>query len=70
MGVAMKAWELREAARALLCAGAPATQALDLVRAACRLHTTPQGQHLLLLALLATGHMAEANETIETLVEP
>ena len=70
MGLALRAWEMREAARALLCAGEPASQALALARAACRLHTTPQGQRLLLLTLLVAGHMAEANEIIETLIEP
>ena len=69
MGVAMKAWELREAARALLCAGDLPAQALDLVRAACRLHMTPQGQRLLLLALLAAGHTAEANAIFDTLLD-
>lgn len=68
MRVAVRAWELREAARAALYAGDRATEALALARAACRLHTTPQGQRLLALALLAAGHLAEAHELIEWLL--
>ena len=60
---------LREAARAALCAGDRVTEALALARAACRLHTTPRGQRLLALALLATGQMAEACELIERLLD-
>jgi hypothetical protein len=41
------------------------TEALAWARAACRLHTTPQGRRLLALALLATGQRAEACELIE-----
>ena len=69
MRVAVRAWELREAARAALCAGDRVTEALALARAACRLHTTPQGRRLLALALLATGQMAEACELIERLLD-
>ena len=69
MRVAVKAWELREAARAALCAGDPSASALDLARAACRLHTTPQGQRLLALALVAAGQMTEAHALIERLLE-
>ncbi len=68
MRVAVKAWELREAARAALCADRPA-YALDLARAACRLHTTRQGQRLLALALVAAGRMAEAHQLMEQLLE-
>ena len=60
MRVAVRAWELREAARAVLCAGARPAEALALARAACQLHTTPYGQRLFALALLVNGHMAEA----------
>jgi hypothetical protein len=60
MRVAVRAWELRQATRAALCAGNRATEALALARAACQLHTTPYGQRLLALALLVNGHMAEA----------
>lgn len=70
MRVVIKAWELREAARAMLCAGDPPAQVLDLVRAACQLHSTPHGQRLLLLALLAAGQMAEAGEFMQRLLEP
>ena len=69
MHVAVKAWELREATRAALCAGDPPAYALDLARAACRLHTTPQGQHLLALALVAAGQMTEAYALMERLLE-
>ena len=47
MRVAVRAWELRQAARAALCAGDRATEALALARAACQFHTTPYGQRLL-----------------------
>jgi hypothetical protein len=70
MRLAVKAWELREAARVALCAGERPGDALDLARAACRLHATPQGQRLLALALLAAGQMAEALELIERPPEP
>jgi predicted amidophosphoribosyltransferase len=65
MCVAGRAWELRQATRAALCAGNRATEALALARAACQLHTTPYGQRLLALALLVNGHMAEAYALIE-----
>jgi hypothetical protein len=65
MRVAAKAWELREAARAALCAGDRPASALDLARAACRLHATPQGHRLLALALVASGQMAEAFDVTE-----
>jgi hypothetical protein len=69
MRVAAKAWQLREAARAALWAGDRPAQALDLARAACRLHATCQGQRLLALALVAAGQMAEAHERMEPLLE-
>jgi hypothetical protein len=65
MRVAMKAWELREAARAALRAGDRPAQALALARAACRLHATRQGQRLLALALVAAGRMADGYELME-----
>jgi hypothetical protein len=65
MRVAVRAWELRQAAHAALCAGDRTAEALTLARAACRLHTTPYGQRLLALALLVNGHMAEAYALIE-----
>src|SRR5919198_1968019 len=65
MRVAVRAWELRQAARAALCAGDRATEALALARAACQLHTTPYGQRLLALALFMNGHIAEAYTLIE-----
>jgi hypothetical protein len=69
MRVAVRAWELRKAARVALCAGDRPVDALVLARAACRLHTTPQGQRLLALALLANGQMVEAYELIERLLD-
>jgi hypothetical protein len=69
MRVAVRAWELRQATRAALCAGNRATEALVLARAACQLHTTPYGQHLLALALLVNGHMAEAYAMIEQVLQ-
>ena len=68
MRVAVRAWELREAARTALCAGGSAADTLALARAACRLHATPQGQRLLALALLAAGQTAEACALIERLL--
>jgi hypothetical protein len=69
MRIAVKAWELREAARAALWAGDRPTQARDLARAACLLHTTRQGRRLLALALVAAGQPAEAHELMEQLLE-
>jgi hypothetical protein len=69
MRVAVKAWELREAARNALCAGDRPAHALELAHAACRLHTTRQGQRLLALALVAAGEMAEGYELMEQLLE-
>jgi predicted amidophosphoribosyltransferase len=61
MRVAVRAWELRQATRAALCAGDRAAEALALARAACQLHTTPYGQRLFALALLVNGQMTEAS---------
>ena len=69
MRVAVRAWELRQATRAALCAGDHATEALALARAACQLHTTPSGQRLFALALLVNGHMAEAYALIEQVLQ-
>jgi len=69
MRVAVRAWELRQATRAALCAGDRATEALALARAACQLHTTPYGQRLLALALLVNGQMAEAYALIEQVLQ-
>lgn len=68
MRLAIKAWELREAARVALCAGDRPTQALELARAASRLHSTCQGQRLLALALFAAGQMAEGHELMAQLL--
>jgi hypothetical protein len=65
MRVAQKAWELREAARRALVDGDRAADALALARAACRLHATPPGEHLLAVALLATGQTAQARALLE-----
>ena len=69
MRVAVRAWELRQAARAALCAGNRATEALALARAACQLHTTPDGQRLLALALLVNGQTAEAAAVITQVLQ-
>ena len=69
MRVAVRAWELRQATRAALCAGDRSAEALALARAACQLHTTPYGQHLLALAFLVNGHMAEAYALIEQVLQ-
>jgi hypothetical protein len=69
MRVAVKAWELRQAARAALCAGDRTAEALALARASCRLHTTPYGQRLLALALLMNGQMAEAYTLIAQVLQ-
>src|SRR4051794_40838880 len=69
MRVAVRAWELRQAARAVLCAGGRTTEALALARTACQLHTTPYGQRLLALALLVNGHMAEAYAVLEQVLQ-
>ena len=59
MRVAARAWQLREAARAALAAGR-GPEACDLAGAALRLHATPRGRRLLVLALLAAGRTLEA----------
>jgi hypothetical protein len=69
MRVAVRAWELRQATRAALCVSDRTVEALALARAACQLHTTTYGQHLLTLALLVNGHMAEAYALIEQIQE-
>jgi predicted amidophosphoribosyltransferase len=69
MRVAVRAWELRQATRAALCTGDRATEALALARAACQLHTTPYGQHLLALALLVNGQRAEAAAVIAQVLQ-
>ncbi len=68
MRVAVRAWELREAARQALGDGDRGSEAVALARTACRLHATPQGQRLLVLALLANGQTAEAQGIIERLL--
>lgn len=69
MHVALKAWELRQAAQAALCAGNRTPEALALARTACQLHTTPQGQRLVVLALLVNGQTAEAATLLQQLCE-
>jgi hypothetical protein len=59
MRVAVRAWQSREAARAALHTGS-APEACDLAGAALRLHATPRGRRLFVLALLAAGRMREA----------
>jgi hypothetical protein len=69
MRVAVRAWELRQATRAALCASDRTAEAIALARTACQLHTTPYGQRLLALALLMNGHMAEAYTLIEQVLQ-
>jgi hypothetical protein len=69
MRVAVRARELRQAARAALCAGNRTAESLTLARAACQLHTTPYGQRLLALALLVNSRMAEAYALIEQVLQ-
>jgi hypothetical protein len=70
MRVAMKAWELREAARSALRAGDRPAQALALARAASRLHATRQGQRLLALALVAAGQISDGHEHMKQPIIP
>jgi hypothetical protein len=69
MRVAVRAWEVRQATRAALCAGDRTAEALALARAACELHTTPSGQRLFALALLVNGQMAEAAAVIAQVLQ-
>jgi len=66
MAVAARAWHLREAARAALEAGRE-PEACDLAGAALRLHATPRGRRLHVLALLAAGRAARALSAAESL---
>lgn len=67
MRTAMRAWEMREAARRALFENGQASDAVALAQTACRLHMTPRGQQLLALALLAAGQTAKAYTVIEQL---
>jgi predicted amidophosphoribosyltransferase len=68
MQVVLRAWQLREAARQLVCEDTQPAEAVRLARAACQLHATPQAQRLLALALLANHQMAEAHTVIVSLI--
>jgi predicted amidophosphoribosyltransferase len=68
MQVVRRAWELREAARRLVCEGTQPAEAVCLARTACQLHATPQAQQLLALALLANQQMSEAHDVIMSLI--
>jgi hypothetical protein len=63
MRLAVRAWALREAARAALLAGG-AAEALAMARAAYALEQTPRAQRLLALALIADGDAAGARTLI------
>jgi hypothetical protein len=63
MRLAVRAWTLREAARAALLAGEGAS-ALAHARAGYALERTPRAQHLLALALVAIGDAAGARGLI------
>jgi hypothetical protein len=66
MGVAARAWHLREAARAALEAGR-GDDACALAGAALRLHATPRGRRLHVLALLAAGRTLDAARALSAL---
>ncbi len=66
MRVAARAWELRRAARAALAARRD-QEACELAAAAVRLHATPRGRRLLVLALLAARRTAEAARAVTDL---
>ena len=68
MQVAVRAWEVREAARKLLWAGDRPAEAVRLARTACQLQATQQAQKLLALTLLANHQSAEAHATIAPLI--
>ena len=68
MQVAVKAWELREKARQLLCTGGHSAEAVEAARAACQLQAVPQAQKLLALALVANQQTAEAYKVMSQLV--
>jgi hypothetical protein len=55
MRLAVRAWTLRETARAALLTG-DAAETLAMARAAYALERTPRAQRLLALALIAGGH--------------
>jgi hypothetical protein len=59
MTVAQRAWQLREAARTALVEGR-APDAAELASAAMRMHATPRGRQLHILALVAAGRGREA----------
>jgi len=59
MAAAARAWQLREAARTALEAGGSAA-ACNLVSASLRLHATPRGRRLQILALVAAGRTHQA----------
>ena len=63
MGLAARAWQLREAARAALAAGR-GHDACDLAGGALRLHATPRGRRLHIVALLAAGRTRAATRAL------
>ena len=63
MRLAVRAWALREAARAALLAGG-AAEALAMARAAYALDQTPRARRLLALALIVVGDVAGASKLI------
>ena len=69
MRAAVRAWELREAARRLLCADGQTSEVLGLAHAADRLHATARGTRLLVLALLEAGQFAEAGALLARVIE-
>ena len=63
MRLAVRAWALREAARAALLAGG-AAEALAMARPAYALEQTPRARRLLALALIVVGDAAGASKLI------
>ena len=63
MRLATRAWTLRETARTAIVTGDGVT-AVAHARAAYQLERAPRGGRLLVLALVAAGHAAEARELL------
>lgn len=68
MQVAIRAWRLRQAARAALCDEPRTAEALELAQESCRVQNTPQGRRLVALALLAQGEYTAASDLLACLL--
>jgi len=69
MTVARRAWQLREAARAALVEGR-APEAAELAGAALRMHATPRGRQLHIVALVAAGRGRDASRAFPAAQHP